>query len=110
MSLPLVAGLLLAPLLPCLAVATLFASLRSNWAMFPSDLLLMVLVAEAACIVLAGPAYVLLQRRLRVGLRHCLIAGALIGCLVGPVGLAIGVGSASIFWALVPRKSSLQNG
>ncbi|MCZ4317333.1 hypothetical protein O4H66_28380 [Comamonadaceae bacterium G21597-S1] len=60
-------------------------------------------VAEAAAFVIAYPAYLLVSRRRAVGMRESLVAGFLIGCLMGVLGVIVGLSSAWIFWALAIR-------
>lgn len=99
-------ALIVAPLLPaiCASAAIAFAVERS-WRSFPETLYYVFVVTEAASILIAGPAYLVLRKFFRPNLSACLLFGGLIGCVEGAAGLAVGVFSAALFWTIALRPS-----
>ncbi len=102
-------ALAVAPIIPAACVAIGMEGLAvvdwQSWRAW-SFFLLVLQVAEAAAFLIAYPAYLFLSRRRAVGMRESLIAGLLIGCLMGVPGVIVGLLSAWIFWAVAIRGST----
>ena len=94
----------LAPLVSSGVGAVAFTALMSThvtWAAIGEDLWLIVLIASAATVVLAVPTYLVLRRRRRIGLIHCILSGLVIGAVCGAaMGVVIGLLSGVLFWLI----------
>jgi hypothetical protein len=72
-----------------------------TWMAVGWNMKVMLIVAGAATVVLAIPTYLVLRRRSRIRLYHCILAGLIIGLLGGAtVGGAVGLLAGFLFWLI----------
>ena len=94
----------LAPTAACAFASVVFATFvegHLTWMAVGWNMKLMLLVAAAATLVLAIPTYLVLRRRRRIRLYHCILAGLVIGLLGGgAVGGAVGLLAGILFWLI----------
>jgi hypothetical protein len=94
----------LAPTAACAIASVVLAPFiqgRLTWIAVGWNMGLMLLVAAAATVLVAIPTYLVLRRRRRIRLVHCISAGLVIGLLGGAaLGGAVGLLAGILFWLI----------
>jgi hypothetical protein len=94
----------LAPTAACVVTSAVLPPLlqgRLTWLGVSSSIALTLSVAAAATILLAIPTYLVLRRRSRIRLIHCILSGLVIGVLGGgAIGGAVGLLAGVLFWLI----------
>ena len=106
----LVAGFLLAPVIPSILVVVLMDTFTSQWINFWGEVAFVLMIAESASVLLGVPAFLLLRRWWgKIGLIECVVSGGTIGLVVGVLGLIVGTLSGALFWAIAIRGDTGPN-